>query len=75
MRNILGLTAGFGLLTNTGDVHRQMRKALNPAFSVANLTARELSSQPYLLNTCTDIAGRNGYVLRTYQQSRQDLEG
>ncbi|KLO20689.1 cytochrome P450 [Schizopora paradoxa] len=40
MRNILGLTAGFGLLTNTGDVHKQMRKALNPAFSVANLTAQ-----------------------------------
>lgn len=43
MRNIVGFTAGFGLLTSTGDVHRQMRKAMNPAFSAASLTARELS--------------------------------
>lgn len=41
MQNIVGLTAGFGLLTATGDLHKQMRKAMNPAFSVASLKARE----------------------------------
>jgi cytochrome P450 len=42
MRNILGIVAGYGLLTVTGDVHRQMRKFMNPAFSLTNLMAREL---------------------------------
>ncbi|TDL17333.1 cytochrome P450 [Rickenella mellea] len=40
MRRVLGVTAGWGLLTTTGDEHRQMRKAMNPAFSIANLTAQ-----------------------------------
>ncbi|TDL20845.1 cytochrome P450 [Rickenella mellea] len=37
VRNILGVSAGWGLLTETGDVHRQMRRALNPAFSITSL--------------------------------------
>lgn len=37
MRNILGLVSGYGLLTVTGNEHRQMRKAMNPAFSLPNL--------------------------------------
>lgn len=40
MQNIVGLTAGFGLLTASGDLHKQMRKAMNPAFSVASLKAQ-----------------------------------
>ncbi len=40
LRNILGLVAGYGLLTVTGDEHRQMRKVMNPAFSIPNLMAR-----------------------------------
>lgn len=41
MRNILGRVAGYGLLTVTGDEHRVMRRAMNPAFSIPSLTARE----------------------------------
>ena len=40
MRNILGIVAGYGLLTVTGDEHRMMRRAMNPAFSIPSLTAR-----------------------------------
>ena len=39
---MLGVVAGYGLLTVTGDEHRQMRKAMNPAFSLPNLMNREL---------------------------------
>lgn len=41
MRNMLGITAGYGLLTTTGDEHRMMRRSMNPAFSIASLTSRE----------------------------------
>ncbi|KAH8110546.1 cytochrome P450 [Phellopilus nigrolimitatus] len=34
LRNVLGITAGYGLLTVTGDEHRMMRRAMNPAFSI-----------------------------------------
>ncbi|PPQ71368.1 hypothetical protein CVT24_011754 [Panaeolus cyanescens] len=37
LRNILGLTTGYGLLTVTGNEHKQMRKAMNPAFSLPSL--------------------------------------
>ncbi|KAJ6495383.1 cytochrome P450 [Mycena sanguinolenta] len=40
MRDVLGLVAGYGLLTTTGDDHKQLRKAMNPAFSVQNLMAQ-----------------------------------
>ncbi|KAE9410054.1 cytochrome P450 [Gymnopus androsaceus JB14] len=40
MREILGMVAGYGLLTVTGNRHKQMRKAMNPAFSIPNLTAQ-----------------------------------
>ncbi|KAF5375769.1 hypothetical protein D9757_009010 [Collybiopsis confluens] len=40
MRKVLGSVTGYGLLTVTGDEHRQMRKAMNPAFSIPNLTAQ-----------------------------------
>ncbi|CAK5271810.1 unnamed protein product [Mycena citricolor] len=39
MRDVLGLVAGYGLLTITGDEHKSLRKAMNPAFSIANLMA------------------------------------
>nr|GAT53818.1 predicted protein [Mycena chlorophos] len=38
MRDVLGLVAGYGLLTLTGDEHKQLRKSMNPAFSIQNLT-------------------------------------
>ncbi|KAJ9475725.1 Cytochrome P450-DIT2 [Pseudozyma hubeiensis] len=34
---LLGLIAGYGLLTVEGDTHRKMRKTMNPAFSLTNL--------------------------------------
>ncbi|KAF5344892.1 hypothetical protein D9758_011593 [Tetrapyrgos nigripes] len=40
MRDILGIVAGYGLLTVTGNEHRQMRKAMNPAFSIPALMAQ-----------------------------------
>ncbi|KAJ7754983.1 cytochrome P450 [Mycena maculata] len=40
MRDVLGLVAGYGLLTITGDAHKQLRKAMNPAFSIPNLMAQ-----------------------------------
>jgi cytochrome P450 len=43
MRKVLGLAAGHGLLTVTGNEHKNMRKAMNPAFSIPNLTVREFS--------------------------------
>jgi len=61
LRSILGLVAGHGLLTVTGDVHKQMRKTINPAFSIPNLMAREyitcMHAVPKLISsqrlTCT----------------------
>ncbi|TFK57630.1 cytochrome P450 [Heliocybe sulcata] len=47
MKNVLGLVAGYGLLTVTGDEHRMMRKVLNPAFSIQNLMSQtELYYEP-----------------------------
>ncbi|KAF8868304.1 cytochrome P450 [Infundibulicybe gibba] len=40
MRNILGVVAGYGLLTVTGNEHKMMRKSMNPAFSIPNLMAQ-----------------------------------
>ncbi|KAF8639028.1 hypothetical protein AX17_001780 [Amanita inopinata Kibby_2008] len=37
MRDVLSLITGNGLLTVTGNEHKQMRRAMNPAFSVPNL--------------------------------------
>ncbi|KAG7093942.1 hypothetical protein E1B28_007575 [Marasmius oreades] len=40
MRDILGTVTGYGLLTVTGNQHKQMRKAMNPAFSIASLSSQ-----------------------------------
>jgi len=41
MRNVLATVTGNGLLTVTGNDHKQMRKAMNPAFSIPNLMAHQ----------------------------------
>ncbi|KAJ3478116.1 hypothetical protein NLJ89_g12389 [Agrocybe chaxingu] len=46
MRDTLGLVAGYGLLTVTGNEHKQMRRAMNPAFSITNLMAPHHISHP-----------------------------
>ncbi|PPQ67620.1 hypothetical protein CVT26_006830 [Gymnopilus dilepis] len=40
VRKVLGVVTGNGLLTVTGNEHKQMRKAMNPAFSIPNLMAQ-----------------------------------
>ncbi|KAF8346059.1 cytochrome P450 [Amanita rubescens] len=40
LRHLLGITTGYGLLTVTGDEHRLMKKAMNPAFSMPNLMSQ-----------------------------------
>jgi hypothetical protein len=48
MRNILGIVTEYGLLTTE---HKQMRKAMNPAFSVQHLTAQaDMYYEP--ISTC-----------------------
>jgi len=46
MRNFLGITVGYGLLTVTDNEHKQMRRAMNPAFSIPNLMASALAILP-----------------------------
>ncbi|KAJ7248354.1 cytochrome P450, partial [Mycena rebaudengoi] len=47
LREILGMTAGNGLLTITGGAHKQLRKAMNPAFSIPNLiTVTDMYYEP-----------------------------
>ncbi|KAH7920360.1 cytochrome P450 [Leucogyrophana mollusca] len=40
LRHMLGLTTGYSLMTVTGNEHKMMRKAMNPAFSIPNLMAQ-----------------------------------
>ncbi|KAF8906177.1 cytochrome P450 [Mucidula mucida] len=40
MRNLLGTIAGFGIFTHEGREHRQMRRAMNPAFGLQQLIAQ-----------------------------------
>lgn len=63
LRDILGLVAGYGLLTVTGDEHKQLRRAMNPAFSISNLTARASLFSLFLLAA---HIRRDGHVLRVY---------
>lgn len=60
MRDVLGLVAGYGLLTITGDEHKQLRKAMNPAFSIPNLMAR---ASVHNLRAPPLTSRRNGHVL------------
>jgi len=63
MRDTLGIVAGYGLLTVTGNEHRQMRKAMNPAFSIPSLMARELVLFVVFYSMCpTFSSDRDGHV-------------
>jgi len=58
MKNVLGMVTGYGLLTVEKNEHRQMRKMMNPAFSLPNLSSRALSSLPHFgsyKNPCTEM--------------------
>ncbi|KAH0589123.1 hypothetical protein H2248_004891 [Termitomyces sp. 'cryptogamus'] len=75
MRSALGLTAGWGLLTVTGSEHKQMRKVMNPAFSITNLMAQmdmyyePIESLIQILGSKIDSAERpgEGVVLPMYE--------
>ncbi len=84
LRNILGLVAGYGLLTVTGDEHRQMRRVMNPAFSIPNLMAREchldacffpLIRQQRLICTGNPLMGKHvfSYAVQTLLMTSLDL--
>ncbi|KAF5363349.1 hypothetical protein D9756_000261 [Leucocoprinus leucothites] len=72
LRNILGIVTGHGLLTVTGDEHKQMRKAMNPAFSIPNLMAQThmyWESIEGLINIFNDqlaSVGPEGKILHVY---------
>ncbi|KAJ7186890.1 cytochrome P450 [Mycena filopes] len=38
--NVMGLIVGYGLFTVTGDEHKNLRKAITPAFAIPNLMAQ-----------------------------------
>ena len=65
MRDMLGLVAGYGLLTVTGNEHRQMRRAMNPAFSLAALMSRTLGRNAIYKPEL--ICRRDGDVLRPHR--------
>ncbi|KAK0467020.1 cytochrome P450 [Desarmillaria tabescens] len=71
LRHILGLVAGYGLLTVTGNEHRQMRKAMNPAFSIPNLMAQtDMYYDPIegLIGVLSSqLPGPEGAVLPVYE--------
>ncbi|KAF9448068.1 cytochrome P450 [Macrolepiota fuliginosa MF-IS2] len=71
LRNILGLVTGYGLLTVTGDEHKQMRKVMNPAFSISNLMSQShvyWDSTDRLVDILKDEIGssNDGQVLPVY---------
>ncbi|KAL9708800.1 hypothetical protein Ac2012v2_007954 [Leucoagaricus gongylophorus] len=40
MKDVLGMVTGYGLLTVEKNEHRQMRRMMNPAFSLPNLSSQ-----------------------------------
>lgn len=71
LRNILGLVAGYGLLTVTGDEHRKMHKVMNPAFSIPNLMAQtDMYYEPIegLIDVLSSqLPGPEGAVIPVYE--------
>jgi len=58
MKNVLGMVTGYGLLTVEKNEHRQMRRMMNPAFSLPNLSSRALFSPQRFgsyKNSCTEM--------------------
>ncbi|KAL0960785.1 hypothetical protein HGRIS_005806 [Hohenbuehelia grisea] len=60
MKEILGFVAGYGLLTVTGDEHKKMRKAMNPAFSLSNLMAQTQMCYDPIYALISVLEGRLG---------------
>ena len=62
MRHVLGFATGYGLLTVTGNEHKQMRKTMNPAFSLPNLVSRELDLFSSSLRQSQALTPTNNYL-------------
>ncbi|KAK0467030.1 cytochrome P450 [Desarmillaria tabescens] len=73
LRNFFELITGRGLLTVMGDEHKQMRRVMNPAFSLQNLMAQtDMYYEPItnlvnIISTKLDINGGKGVVLPMYE--------
>lgn len=73
LRNFFELITGRGLLTVMGDEHKQMRRVMNPAFSLQNLMAQtDMYYEPItnlvnIISTKPDLNGGKGAVLPMYE--------
>ncbi|KAK0488941.1 cytochrome P450 [Armillaria novae-zelandiae] len=73
LRNFFELITGRGLLTVMGDEHKQMRRVMNPAFSLQNLMAQtEMYYEPItnlvdIISTKLDLNGGKGAILPMYE--------
>ncbi|KAK0217926.1 cytochrome P450 [Armillaria fumosa] len=73
LRNFFELITGRGLLTVMGDEHKQMRRVMNPAFSLQNLMAQtDMYYEPItnlvnIISTKLDLDGRKGAILPMYE--------
>ncbi|KIJ40533.1 hypothetical protein M422DRAFT_173588, partial [Sphaerobolus stellatus SS14] len=64
LRHMLGMVAGYGLFTVTGNEHKLMRQTMNPAFSLSNLMAQTDMYSPPLEGLIQ--------ILHKYIQSESD---
>jgi len=66
------MVTGYGLLNVTGDVHKQMRRFMNPAFSLSNLIAQtNLYYDPIyklvsILQQSVEETGTEGKTVKMY---------
>ncbi|PBK72346.1 cytochrome P450 [Armillaria solidipes] len=73
LRNFFELITGRGLLTVMGDEHKQMRRAMNPAFSLQNLMAQtDMYYEPItnlvnIISTELNLNGGKGAILPMYE--------
>ncbi|KAK0188943.1 cytochrome P450 [Armillaria mellea] len=73
LRNFFELITGRGLLTVMGDEHKQMRRVMNPAFSLQNLMAQtDMYYEPItnlvnIISTKLDHNGGKGDILPMYE--------
>ncbi|PBK99440.1 cytochrome P450 [Armillaria gallica] len=73
LRNFFELITGRGLLTVMGDEHKQMRRVMNPAFSLQNLMAQtDMYYEPItnlvnIMSSKLDLNGGKGAVLPMYE--------
>lgn len=73
LRNFFELITGRGLLTVMGEEHKQMRRVMNPAFSLQNLMAQtDMYYEPItnlvnIISAKLDLNGEKGAILPMYE--------